>query len=281
MAEQQVLADRVAVVTGAASGMGRVMARALAGAGARVAGVDINADGLERLAAEPVFGGKLLQAAGDVSQSADCQRAVAQAIGAFGALDILVNCAGVGMAMAAPPKQPRVTFFDADPDGWQRIVTINAIGAFLMTRFAVAPMRKKGWGRIINVTTSFDTMLAAGFSAYGASKAALEALSASWAKELDGSGVSVNILVPGGPTDTPGFFPPGQPRPPLLLDPQIMGVPVVWLASAQSDGVSGYRFIARDWDASLPPAEAALRVRAPMAWPDLAQAATAARGVPI
>ena len=59
MAEQPVLADRVAVVTGAASGMGAVMARALAGAGARVAGVDINADGLERLAAEPVFG-KLL-----------------------------------------------------------------------------------------------------------------------------------------------------------------------------------------------------------------------------
>jgi NAD(P)-dependent dehydrogenase (short-subunit alcohol dehydrogenase family) len=279
MTEQQSLAGRVAVVTGAASGMGRVMARALAAAGARVGGVDVNVDGLERLAAEPVFTGKLVQAAGDVAQSADCQRAVAQVMDAFGALDILVNCAGVGMAMAAPPKQPRVTFFDADPDGWQRIVTINAIGAFLMSRFAVEPMRKRRWGRIINVTTSFDTMLTAGLSAYGASKAALEAMSASFAKELDGSGVTVNILVPGGPTDTPGFFPPGMPRPPQLIDPQVMAVPVVWLASLQSDGISGSRFVARDWDAKLPPAEAAARVRAPIAWPELAQGAAATRGM--
>ena len=185
------------------------------------------------------------------------------------------------MAAAAPPNEPRIPFFAADPDGWQRIVTINAIGAFLMARFAVEPMRKRRWGRIINVTTSFDTMLTAGLSAYGASKAALEAMSASFAKELDGSGVTVNILVPGGPTDTPGFFPPGMPRPPQLIDPQVMAVPVVWLASPQSDGISGSRFVARDWDAKLPPAEAAARVRAPIAWPELAQAAAATRGMPM
>jgi NAD(P)-dependent dehydrogenase (short-subunit alcohol dehydrogenase family) len=281
MTEQQLLAGRVAMVTGAASGMGRVMARALAGAGARVVGVDTNADGLDRLAAEPVFAGKLLGAAGDVAESADCQRAVARTMDAFGALDILINCAGIAMTLASPQREPRVKFFEADPDGWRRIVTVNCLGAFLMTRFAVEPMRKKGWGRIINVTTSFDTMLTPGLSAYGAAKAALEAVSASWAKELAGSGVTVNILVPGGPTDTPGFFPPGQPRPPVLLDPQIMGAPVVWLASAQSDGISGSRFIARDWDTKLPPAEAAARIRAPVAWPDLAQSATAARGRPV
>jgi NAD(P)-dependent dehydrogenase (short-subunit alcohol dehydrogenase family) len=139
-------------------------------------------------------------------------------------------------------------------------------------------MIERGWGRIITVTTSFDTMLAAGLSAYGASKAALEASCASFAKDLDGTGVTVNILVPGGPTDTPGFFPPGMPRPPILLDPEIMRVPVVWLASSQSDGITGSRFVARDWDLSLPPAEAAARVRAPAAWPTLAQAAAAARG---
>jgi 3-oxoacyl-[acyl-carrier protein] reductase len=139
-------------------------------------------------------------------------------------------------------------------------------------------MIERGWGRIITVTTSFDTMLAAGLSAYGASKAALEASCASFAKDLEGTGVTVNILVPGGPTDTPGFFPPGMPRPPILLDPEIMRVPVVWLASSQSDGITGSRFVARDWDLSLPPAEAAARVRAPAAWPTLAQAAAAARG---
>jgi NAD(P)-dependent dehydrogenase (short-subunit alcohol dehydrogenase family) len=278
MAEQQLLADRVAVVTGAASGMGRVMARALAGAGARVAGVDIDAAGLDRLAAEKVFGTRFLAASADVSKSADCRSAVERVLKSFGALDILINCAGISMSTAAGHREARIKFFEADADGWQRILTINCIGAFLMARFAAEPMIRRDWGRIINVTTSYDTMLAAGLSAYGASKAGLEASSVAWAKDLEGTGVTVNILVPGGPTDTPGFFPPGKPRPPALLDPEIMGAPAVWLASPQSDGITACRFIARDWDQNLPPAEAAARVRAPAAWPTLAQGASAARG---
>jgi NAD(P)-dependent dehydrogenase (short-subunit alcohol dehydrogenase family) len=278
MAEQQLLAGRAALVTGAASGMGRVMARALAAAGASVAGADIDAAGLERLAAEPVFAGKFCKVIADVSKSADCRGAVQNVLKAFGALDILINCAGISMSTAAGHKEARIKFFEADPEGWQRILAINCIGAFMMARFAAEPMIARGWGRIINVTTSFDTMLAAGLSAYGASKAALEASCVTWAKDLEGTGVTVNILVPGGPTDTPGFFPPGKPRPEILLDPEIMGVPAVWLASPQSDGISAYRFIARDWDKSLPPAEAAARVRAPAAWPNLAQGASAARG---
>ena len=275
---EQLLQGRVAAVTGAASGMGRVMARALAAAGAKVAGVDVDAAGLDRLGAEAVFAGGFLKAVTDVSKTAACRDAVKQVIGGLGALDILINCAGVSMSSAAAQQEARIKFFEADAEGWQRILAINCVGAFLMARFAAEPMIERGWGRIINVTTSFDTMLAAGLSAYGAAKAALEATSVAWAKDLEGTGVTVNILVPGGPTDTPGFFPPGKPRPPVLLDPEIMGVPVVWLASPQSDGVSACRFIARDWDRSLPPAEAAARVRAPAAWPTLAQGAATARG---
>ena len=278
MAEAQILAGRVAIVTGAASGMGRVMARALAAAGASVAGVDIDASGLDRLAAEPVFAGRFCKVIADVSKAADCKSAVQRVVETSGTLDILVNCAGISMSTAAGHKDARIKFFEADPEGWQRILAINCIGAFLMARFAAEPMIRRGWGRIINVTTSFDTMLAAGLSGYGASKSALEASCVSWAKDLEGTGVTVNILVPGGPTDTPGFFPPGKPRPEVLLDPEIMGVPVVWLASPQSDGISACRFIARDWDRSLPPAEAAARVRQPAAWPNLAQGASAARG---
>ena len=278
MAEQQLLAGRVAIVTGAASGMGRVMARALAGAGAAIAAVDVDAAGLDRLAAEPVFAGTLFRLAADVSKAADCRDAVERVTVAFGALDILINCAGISMSSASARREARIKFFEADAQGWQQIVATNCIGAFLMARFAAAPMIKRGWGRIINVTTSFDTMLAAGLSAYGASKAGLEASSVAWSKDLEGTGVTVNILVPGGPTDTPGFFPPGKPRPAVLLDPEIMGAPAVWLASPQSDGISACRFVARDWDRSLPAAEAAARVRAPAAWPALAQGATAARG---
>jgi NAD(P)-dependent dehydrogenase (short-subunit alcohol dehydrogenase family) len=166
MAEQQLLTGRVAMVTGAASGMGRVMARALAAAGAKTAGVDIDAAGLARLAAEPVFAGKFLDIVADVSKAADCRGAVQRAVETFGALDILINCAGISMSAAAGHRAARVKFFEADPDGWQRILAINCIGAFLMARFAAEPMIRRGWGRIINVTTSFDTMLAAGLSAY-------------------------------------------------------------------------------------------------------------------
>jgi NAD(P)-dependent dehydrogenase (short-subunit alcohol dehydrogenase family) len=274
------LDGRVALVTGAASGMGRVMARALASAGARIAGVDVDAASLSGVASDAAFGGQLLTLTADVSKMGDSQRAIERTVQAFGRLDILINCAGVSMAPAAPPGQGRTTFFDANADGFLRILAINMGGAFLMAHFAAAAMRKNNWGRIINVTTSFDTMLAGGLSGYGAAKAALEASTASWAKDLAGTGITCNILVPGGPTDT-AFFPPGAPKPPVLIDPQVMAVPVVWLASPASDGMSGSRFIARDWDQRLPPAEAAARVRAPAAWPTLAEGAQSTRGVAI
>jgi|KBSMisStaDraftv2_1062788.scaffolds.fasta_scaffold18693_3 NAD(P)-dependent dehydrogenase (short-subunit alcohol dehydrogenase family) len=274
------LDGRVALVTGAASGMGRVMTRALAAAGAKVAAIDVDTAGLTKLAGEAVFGGTLLTLTGDVSKSSACQGVVDTTEQAFGRLDILINCAGVSMAPAAPPGQGRVPFFDANADGFLRILAINMGGAFLMAHFAARAMRKNSWGRIINVTTSFDTMLAGGLSGYGAAKAALEASTASWAKDLAGSGITCNILVPGGPADT-AFFPAGAPKPPALIDPQVMAVPVVWLASPASDGQSGQRFIARDWDHQLPPAEAAARVRSPAAWPTLAEGAQATRGVAI
>ncbi len=274
------LGGRVAMVTGAASGMGRVMARALAAAGASVAGLDVDTAGLGALSASPEFGGHLLTLTADVSKASDAARAVEKTAQAFGRLDILVNCAGVSMAPAAPRGQGRAKFFDANPEGFLRILAVNMGGAFLMACFAAQEMLKHDWGRIINVTTSFDTMLASGLSGYGAAKAALEASTASWAKDLAGTGVTCNILVPGGPTDT-AFFPAGAPKPPALIDPQVMAAPVVWLASAESKGISGCRFIARDWDGRLPASEAAARVRAPAAWPSLAEGAQSARGVAI
>src|SRR5687767_8887026 len=131
MAEQQLLAGRVAIVTGAASGMGRVMARALADAGASVAAVDVDAAGLVRLAAEAVFSGRLLTVTADVSQASASQGTVQQALARFQQLDILINCAGIGMSHASGDGGARVKFFEADAQGWQRILAINCIGAFL------------------------------------------------------------------------------------------------------------------------------------------------------
>jgi NAD(P)-dependent dehydrogenase (short-subunit alcohol dehydrogenase family) len=255
-----------AVVTGAGSGMGRAMALELARRGFKLAAVDVDTERLDRLAAEVgTHAGTFLAIPTDISRAEDCRRAVERTVAAFGGVAVLVNCAGVSMAPATPAgKRHPVKFWETDPAGWERIQAINSAGPYYMTRFAIEHMLAHGWGRIINVTTSFDTMLARGMSAYGAAKAALEASSAIWAKELDGSGVTVNVVIPGGMTDTP-FLPP-ESRSPSLLQPEIMAPVVAWLASPDADGVNGRRFIARFWDASLSPTEAAAKCGAPIAW---------------
>ncbi|MGA2392136.1 MAG: SDR family oxidoreductase [Candidatus Lustribacter sp.] len=260
------LTGRVAVVTGAGSGMGRVMALELARRGAKLAAVDVDAARLTHLGEElGANAGAFVAVPTDVSRAADCRRAVERVVAAFGSLTILVNCAGVSMDPAIPAgKQHPVRFWETDPDGWERIQAIDSAGPYFMTRFAVEHMFANGWGRIINVTTSFDTMLARGMSAYGAAKAALEASSAIWAKELEGSGVSVNVVVPGGMTNTP-FLPP-EFRSASILQPEIMAPVVGWLASPDADGVNGRRFVAKLWDASLSPAQAAAKCGAPIAW---------------
>jgi NAD(P)-dependent dehydrogenase (short-subunit alcohol dehydrogenase family) len=275
------LGGKIAIVTGAASGMGAAMTEALLAIGARVAGIDVDAAGLAAKGAEwsrrhneKVF----LAIAADVSSLADCRRAVAQTTEHFGGLDILVNNAGVSMNLAVPKgTTERARFWETVPEGWLRIIQINATGAYLMAHVAAPRMIGRKWGRIVNVTTSYDTMMAPGLSAYGGAKAALEANTAVWAKELEGTGVTANVLVPGGPTDT-AFFPPDFPRDKVkLLNPALMGPPIQWLASNQSDGVTGFRFIARDWDTGLPPGDAAAKVRTPAAWPALAALAESQR----
>ncbi len=260
------LTGRVAVVTGAGSGMGRVIALELARRGVKLAAVDVDAARLDRVKEEiGASDATFLALPTDISNADDCRRAIEGTIAAFGSLAILVNCAGVSMDPAVPPgKEHPVKFWETDPAGWARIQAINSAGPYYMTRFAVEHMIASGWGRIINVTTSFDTMLARGMSAYGASKAALEAGSAVWAKELDGSGVTVNVVVPGGMTNTP--FLPEAFRGPKILQPEIMAPVVAWLASPDADGVNGRRFIAKFWDASISPAEAAEKSGAPIAW---------------
>jgi NAD(P)-dependent dehydrogenase (short-subunit alcohol dehydrogenase family) len=139
----------------------------------------------------------------------------------------------------------------------------------LMMRAAVPHMRAGGWGRVINNTTSFFTMLRV--LPYGASKAALESMSAIWAAELEGSGITVNVLVPGGPTDTPFVGDEsGIPRDKMLKS-AVMGAPARWLASPDSDGVTGQRFVAALWDTQMDDAEAAKIAGAPIGWPELAK----------
>jgi 3-oxoacyl-[acyl-carrier protein] reductase len=258
---------RVAIVTGAARGLGRAMARGLASAGAAVIVADIDGE----TAADEVLdiaraGGRARAVACDITRASDCERAVATAIETFGGLHILVNDAALGPShVELSPRTKSLKFWEADPEIWQKAITVNVNGTFLMSRTAAPVMIAQGWGRIINITTSLDTMQRRENSPYGVSKTAIEAETLIWAQDLAGTGVTVNSLIPGGAADT-GFVSPKSRAAILasgrtLIDPQVMVTPLLWLASAQSDTVTGARFVAKMWDASLPPNDAAKGAR--------------------
>ena len=266
------LEGKVAIVTGGGGGMGGAMSLALASHGASVCAADVNRDAADKIADEArktTNSGTILPIAFDVTDFDDCARIVEVTRKELGPVNVLVNNAGVGMQtinenyMNEPAK-----FWLADLDRWQRMMDINFKGPFMMAKLVAESMVEQGWGRIINVTTSLDTMIRHNYSPYGQSKAALESGTATWAKDLEGSGVSVNVLVPGGPTNT-GFIPESAPFDrDKLVQPEVMTGPVVWLASDRSDGITNSRFVASNWDASLDPDEAARAVCAPAAWPD-------------
>ena len=120
-------------------------------------------------------------------------------------------------------------------------------------------MTRQGWGRIVNVTTSLGTMLNAGNPTYGPSKAALEALSAIMAKDLEGTGFTVNVSVPGGATSMPMISDEAGFDRAQLIQPEVMAATLVWLVSDAAGKVTGRRFLGVHWAPSLPPEQAAER----------------------
>ncbi len=263
------LHGRVAIITGAARGLGKVMAEGLARAGARVVFADV--DGAALAAAIAAIEGQpgCEGVAGircDITVKADCERLVVQTVEKFGALHILVNNAGRGpVDLERSLETKSLKFWEADPEVWQQIIVTNVNGTFLMARTAVPHMIRAGWGRIVNITTSLATMQRRQNSPYGVSKTAIEAETLIWAQDLAGTGVTVNSLIPGGAADTD--FVHMAARKMLaaegreLLPPAVMVAPIIWLASPLSDGVTGARFVGKLWDVSLPPSEAAAKAR--------------------
>jgi NAD(P)-dependent dehydrogenase (short-subunit alcohol dehydrogenase family) len=199
--------QRVAIVTGAAGGIGRAMTQGLLATGTRVAGVDRDREPLEALAASARQQGKsayLLTIQADLTSDSATEAISQTTRDRFGRIDILVNNAGIGPGSIRPDSwQHPLKFWEITPDQWRRFVAVHTTAPLALTNAVVPEMMRQGWGRIVNVTTSLGTMLNAGSPTYGPSKAALEALSAIRAKDLDGTGVTVNVLVPGGVTNTP------------------------------------------------------------------------------
>ncbi len=266
------LSDKVVIVTGGGRGLGRAMTLALAGAGARVVAAMHIADDLEPLvaAAGGIPGDGAVHAMlADIRDPDNCAGVVKAAIARFGGLHVLVNNAGVGMLLFNDnyTKQP-TKFWQAAVDPVRTLIETNYLAPFLMAREAMPHMLEQGWGRIINVTTSIQTMQRPGYFPYGPTKAGFEAASRVWAGDVEGTGVTVNILIPGGATDTnilPGELgdktrsgADGK-----LLEPEVMAAPVCGLASGASDGINGMRFIGDKWDISLGADAAAKGAMAP------------------
>ena len=280
MAERP-LDGKVAIITGAGSpiGIGRAIALGLARGGARLALTDINQEWLDQTVSDvqEICGDDCaIGIASDVTDPQACQNAVDTTITQLGGLHILVNnagtnprVAGLGTASGATPAN----FWENSPEAWSHVVAVNLSGNFYMARAAVVYMLDQGWGRIIGVTTSMDTMWRKGGAPYGPSKAGHEALVAIMAQELQGTGVTANVLVPGGATYTNMTYS-GDPKlRDHLIQPEAMQKPAVWLASDDSGGFNGRRIIAYNWDDNLPLAERLEECSAPAAWPQLGQQA--------
>ena len=236
------------LVTGATSGLGAAMASALAHAGARV--MVTGRDEARAQAAAEALGPSAIGWQLDVRDERSVAACVAGARKAWGAIDMLVNNAGIGMQTVNPrfmtEPQP---FWEVTPAGFRDVVETKVVGCFLMAREAVPPMLANGGGRIVNISMNEQTMVRRGFVPYGPSGAGVEALSRVMEADLAGSSVSVNILLPGGATLT-GMIPDGASAETRasLLDPAVMGPPIVWLASDRAAGVHGRRIVATEFD---------------------------------
>jgi NAD(P)-dependent dehydrogenase (short-subunit alcohol dehydrogenase family) len=266
--------QRVAIVTGAAGGIGRAMTRALLAAGIRVAGVDRDREPLEAVAAtgrEQGKGAGLLTIQTDLTSDSAVDEITKAARARFGRIDILVNNAGIGPGSIRPDSWQRpLKFWEITPDQWRRFVAVHTTAPLMLANAVVPEMMREGWGRIVNVTTSLGTMLNAGSPTYGPSKAALEALSAIMAKDLDGTGVTVNVLVPGGITNTPMVSDASGFDRTKMIQPDVMVPPLLWLVSDVAGKVTGRRFLGVHWDPELPPEQAAEKAGAPVAWTSIA-----------
>lgn len=268
------LSGRRIVITGGGRGFGRELALAFAQQGARLMLTAArNAEELERTVHDvnAIHPGCCFGELGDVAQETDCERIADSARAKLGGIDVLFNNAARSPAEAMNrfDRENPARFWEADTAGYERLILTNVVGPFLMARAVVPQMVTQGFGRIINMLTSGPTMTVSGRGPYGASKAALEASTVIWARDLAGTGVTVNGLLPGGASDTaliPGDNI-GQRADPNfragkgnggsegklagLLPADIIVPPGLWLAADESADWNGRRFVAKDWDDEL------------------------------
>ena len=238
------------VVTGATSGLGAAMAAALVGAGASVGVAARPGPRLEE-AVERLGGSTAAVALPmDVRDAGAVTLALREAILRLGGVDMVVNNAGIGMRTVNPRffelAQP---FFEVEPPAFDDVVATNLRGYFLVARAFSLHFLEQGRGRFVNVSVNRETMTRRGFVPYGPSRAASESLSAIMTEDLRPFGIAVNVLLPGGATQS-GMIPEDLPpeRRDALLPAAVMGPPAVFLASSEAEGLTGARIVATEFE---------------------------------
>jgi NAD(P)-dependent dehydrogenase (short-subunit alcohol dehydrogenase family) len=253
--------DEVAIVTGGLRGLGKAMALGLLRSGRNVVAVGHLAEDIVEMEKDAGEQGSRLECLVlDLRGPTACDELVRATEHRFGPVGILVNNAGLTFTYTDPErfiKGPR-KFWELSDEIVQNTMDTNYVVADQMTRRVTRGLVERGWGRIVNVTTKLDTMNRAGSVPYGPSKAALEMATEIWAKELAGTGVTVNIVNPGAGANTPGMAKEMREwsatgKAPRLVEPEEMVAPLLFVVSRDADKVNGYRFDANTWRTDVAP----------------------------
>ena len=187
------IAGKVIVLTGAAQGIGAVYARDLASEGARLVMSDIAAEPLQALADEiGSAGGDVHPVVADVSSESDTKRLAEESVERYGRIDGLINNAALFSALL-----PKRSFFDVDPDLWDKVMAVNVRGPFLCCRAILPQMQRQGSGSIVNIASSTVHAGTIGFVHYVTSKSALVGFTRVLAHEFGPDGIRVNVVTPG------------------------------------------------------------------------------------
>ena len=184
------LKDKVVIVTGGASGIGKATALLFAAEGARVVVADLDrTQGMETVAAIEAAGGEARFVRVDISVEADAAALSRGVERDFGRLDVLVNCAGIFLA-------PRVRVDLFETEAWERVIDVNLKGIFLTTKHAVQPMERSGGGVILFIASTAGVTSSSASVAYGASKGGVHGLAFTLAEQLEPANIRVNVVCP-------------------------------------------------------------------------------------